>query len=216
MSKNTTLLLIVWNLALSALVAWGLLRSSNPGSDRDAVAADSTALDFPLPTVNRDTGALKESRIAYFRMDSLSKHAELFKAKNAHLEGEVRRLESGLQREQDKARQRYEELRAKDRTYSTQAEIDKDEMEMQERMGQLQKLQADGEERIAGLQNDILVEVSEEVNNYLKAYNAAAGFDFIFSIQGNGQIWVGNEGLNITDELVDGLNARYAAGKTKK
>jgi len=33
-------------------------------------------------------------------------------------------------------------------------------------------------------------------------------------VQGGGQVWVGNEGLDITKELVAGLNARHRARKT--
>lgn len=215
MSKKTTLLFILWNLALSALAAWALLRT--PAAVEDTTpAGDIEEIADAVPVITRDSGALKESRIAYFRMDSLSNHCELFKDKNAQLATTARNLEAKLQREQDAARRRYEELVSKDRTYSTQAELEKDDAEMQERMKQLQDMQADAEERIARLENETLRDVSEEVNDYLKSYNAAAGFDFIFSIQGNGQIWVGNEGLNITDELVAGLNARYRAGKAGK
>lgn len=212
MSRKTTLLLILWNLVLTGLVAWGLLRGPATPAAQDPID-DAGEVAEMAPVITRDTGALKESRIAYFRMDSLSNRCDLFKDKNAQLASTARNLEAKLQREQDAARKRYEELVSKDRTYSTQAELEKDDAEMQERMKQLQDMQADAEERIARLENETLRDVSEEVNDYLKLYNASAGFDFIFSIQGNGQIWVGNEGLNITDELVAGLNARYKAGR---
>ena len=215
MTKKTAFILIGWNLVLSALVAWGLMRT---GSAPELAAADddsTAALDLPPMVIARDTGALKESHIAYFRMDSLSSGCDLFKDKNAHLQTTVRNLEANLQREQDKARKRYEELMAMD-AYSTQADREKNEIEMQDRMKQLQEMQADAEGRISRLENETLSEVAETVNDYLKQYNATAGFDFIFSIQGNGQIWVGNEGLNITDQLVSGLNASYRASKTKK
>lgn len=217
MSKNTTLLLILWNVALSGLIAWLLLgnRPSDTGTTEPVAESTGDVLTDIVPVV-RDTGALKEARIAYFRMDSLRSKFELIQEKDARFEAEMRKLESGLQSEQMKARARYQELMEKDRTYSTQAEMQKDEAELQQLMATLQDKQASGEQRMAKLEAEMLTEISKELDEYLKAYNAAAGFDYIFSIQGNGQIWTGNTGLDITNELVTGLNARYRANKAKK
>ncbi|MBK6832548.1 MAG: OmpH family outer membrane protein [Flavobacteriales bacterium] len=216
MSKNTTILLVVWNALLTALVAWGLLRSPATSSEPLPAADDSTSVFTDIIPVVRDTGALKEARIAYFRMDSLRSKYELIKEKDAHFQAEMRRLENGLQADQAKARQRYQELMEKDHTYSTQAEVAKDEEELQGLMAALQDKQAVGEQRMAKLEAEMLTEISKELDEYLKVYNTAAGFDYIFSIQGSGQIWTGNTGLDVTDEIVSGLNARHRANKGKK
>lgn len=216
MSKNTTIFLVVWNALLTALVAWGLLRTPASGAEPVTVDADdSTNVLTDIIPVVRDTGALKEARIAYFRMDSLRSKYELIKEKDAHFQAEVRKLESGLQSQQARARQRYQELMEKDHTYSTQAEVAKDEEELQGLMADLQDKQAVGEQRMAKLEAEMLTEISKELDEYLKVYNAAAGFDYIFSIQGSGQIWTGNTGLDVTNEIVAGLNARYRAKKGK-
>lgn len=216
MSKNTTLLLIIWNVILTALVVWGFM--ARPGAaDAEAGALIDTV--FTAATVEsavRDSGALKEARIAFFHMDSLRRDYELIKEKDAHFAAEMRKLESGLQGQQARARQRYQELMEKDHTYSTKAEIEKDEAELQGLVGRLQEMQASGEERMQRMEGEMLKEISKELEDFLTAYNASAGFDYILSIQSGGQIWVGNKGLDITDDLVNGLNARYRAGKTKK
>ncbi|MBK8499137.1 MAG: OmpH family outer membrane protein [Flavobacteriales bacterium] len=214
MSKNTTILLVVWNIALTGLAAWGLLGRS---SAKDAVPADEgTAAEVSAPVIVRDTGALKESRLAYFRLDSLMSECALFNDKNAQMQNTVRNLQRKLEAEEAAAQKRYEEIMAND-AYSTQAEREKNQAEMEERFKKLQELQAEGEDKIAEMQANVAREVSQEVDEYLRSYNAQAGFDFIFSIRGDGQIWVGNDGLNITRELVTGLNARYRASKgTKK
>lgn len=216
MSKNTIIALIAWNLVLTALVAWGLLRT--PGSSGASVEplTDSTgAINEPI-VVNLDTAALKEARIAYFHMDSLRAGYELIKEKNGRFNNEIRRLETELQKEQEKAQRRYQELQAKDRTYSTQAEVDQDEREVQQLMAKLQGMQAEGEERMARLENDMLKEISKELEDFLNTYNETAGFDYILSIQSGGQIWVGNKGLDVTADLVNGLNARHRAAKASK
>jgi len=214
MSKNTAILLIVWNLLLTGLLVWGLARPSITAAEP---ATETTETEMAIvPAVTRDTGALKEARIAFFRMDSLRSGYELIQEKDSRFISEGRRLEAGLQAEQERARKRYQELMAKDQTYSTKAEMERDEAELRTLMEKLQGMQADGEERLARMEAEMLKEIAQELDDYLKEYNAAAGYDYILSVQGGGQVWVGNEGLDITDELLAGLNARHRARKASK
>ena len=72
------------------------------------------------------------------------------------------------------------------------------------------------QDRIDELQIKMLSDISMEIEGYLEEYNKSAGFDYIFSIQSGGQIWVGNEGLDITADILNGLNARHSAKKAGK
>ncbi|MCB0769660.1 MAG: OmpH family outer membrane protein, partial [Flavobacteriales bacterium] len=96
------------------------------------------------------------------------------------------------------------------------AEVAQDEAELQGLMAKIQGQQASSEEQLARMEAAMLTEITNELKEYLENYNKSAGFDYIFSVQNGGQIWVGNKDLNITSELVAGLNARYRAGKTGK
>jgi outer membrane protein len=211
--NKPSLLLILWNIVLTVLVGWGLLRQPASAGPEAAAAAPEAPATEP---VMRDTVGLRTGRIAYFHMDSLRARYELIKEKDARFQAEARKLESGLANEQSKARARYQELVQKDRTYSTQAEIEKDDAEVRQLMARLQELQSSGEERMARMEAEMLQEISKELESYLKEYNAVAGLDYIFSIQSGGQIWTGNKGLDITNDLVDGLNARHRSSKSPK
>lgn len=218
MTRNT-ILLLVWNVLLTVLVGWALLRpTSNTASTASTDATDAAEGDVVavVPSVVRDSAALKDARIAYFRMDSLQKRYELIKDKDVSFRSEGRKLESSIQQQLQRAQQRYAELMNKDHTYSTQEELRRDEAEVQQLAMKVQQLQAEGEEQLARLEARILQEISDELKSYLEEYNKTAGFDYIFSVQNGGQIWVGNEQLDITDDLVNGLNARYRAGKKPK
>ncbi len=218
MSKNTTLLLIVWNVVLSALVAYGLVRRPAAGATAETMPVDPTAEQVvPTPMEPRDPGALKEARIAFFYMDSVQKKYELIAEKDRRFRSEGQRLEASLKNEMAKAQARYEELMKKDQTYSTKADVAKDEQELQGLMARIQGQQADSEEQLGRLEAAMLTEITAELKSYLETYNADAGYDYIFSVQNGGQVWVGNKGLDISDDLVAGLNAKYRASKgTKK
>ena len=218
MSKNTSLLLIIWNVILTALVAWGLMRSPAVATATEGESAlEEELADLPPVVIRSDTAALNEARIAYFIMDSVQKDYELIAEKDRRFRSEGQRLEKSLQDEMAKAQARYEQLMKKDHTYSTKAEVAKDEAELQGLMGKIQGQQANSEEQLARMEAAMLTEITNELKDYLEDYNKSAGFDYIFSVQNGGQIWVGNEDLNITHEMVAGLNAKYRASKgTKK
>lgn len=216
MAKNTALLLIVWNLLLSGLVAWGLLRSPAAPEATPAQEADpEDTVGEPTMVSGPDSIALKDARIAFFYMDSLQKKYELIAEKDKRFRSEGQRLEGSLKSEMAKAQARYEELMKKDHTYSTQAEVAKDEQELQGLMARIQGQQAESEEQLARLEAQMLTEITKELKNYLEEYNKTAGYDYIFSVQNGGQVWVGNPGLDITNDLVNGLNARHRASKAK-
>ncbi len=215
MSKNTTLLVIIWNVLLTAAVAWGLMRAPKTSTslvEGDANPADAEQM-IPDNSEPRDPAVLKEAHIAFFYMDSVQKKYELIADKDKRFRSEGQRLESSLQNEMAKAQARYEELMKKDHTYSTQAEVAKDEQELQGLMQRIQGQQARSEEQLAKMEAEMLTEITTELKSHLEIYNKEAGFDYIFSVQNGGQVWVGNKDLDITAELLKGLNAKYRSKK---
>lgn len=216
MSKNISVLLIVWNIVLSILLGWSLSRSAKPMATVDVGSEGSEVATPTMTSVDRDTVALKDARIAFFYMDSVQKKYELIAEKDRRFRSEGQRLEGSLKNEMAKAQARYEELMAKDHTYSTQAEVAKDEQELQQLMARIQGQQANSEEQLARLEAQMLTEITKELRDYMEQYNKTAGFDYIFSVQNGGQVWVGNEGLDISDDLINGLNERYRASKGGK
>ena len=187
MSKNTSLVLIIWNILLTALVGWGLFK--NASQHKPSVADDgdeSTEMVEQEPITPRDPAALKEAHIAFFYMDSVQKKYELIAEKDKRFRTEGQRLESSLQNEMAKAQARYQELMEKDHTYSTQAEVAKDEQELQGLMQRIQGQQARSEEQLAKLEGEMLTEITSELKSHLEMYNKEAGFDYIFSVQNGG------------------------------
>jgi outer membrane protein len=210
---NKNGLLVVWNVVLSLALGWLLFqKNASPASVGDAsVAADTSAI-AAAPAVG-DSNALKDAHIAFFFMDSIQSQFELVQESASRVENEGRRLENSLKGEMQRAKARYTELMGKDHTYSTQAELQADEQELRGLEQRIQQSQADGQEQIDRLQMKMLQEITGEIRDYLEEYNRTAGFDYVFSIQDAGQVWVGNKGLDITAEVVNGLNAKHRLKK---
>lgn len=211
MNKNLSMLLILWNVVLSALLGWSLLRS--PEAATTEPTEQEEALYTPLP-MERDSSALKDARIAYFFMDSVQQRFELVKEQGDRYRNEGRKLEGDLQNEMGKAQKRYQELMAKDQTYSTKTQVMQDEQELQGLVTKIQEMQARSEERLARMEVEMLSSISGEIMDFLAEYNKTAGFDYILSVQSGGQIWVGNKDLDVTQDVINGLNQRHRANKS--
>lgn len=211
MPKNTSLLLIIWNVILTALLGWSLMRKPGQRSN-----VDTANTDVPATTnsaVDRDTAGLKDARIAFFFMDSISDNYDLIKDSGSRLKSVGRNIQNNLDNEMGKAQTKYQELMQKDPTYLTEAERKRDEAELMQLQQRLQQLEMDSKENYARMQSDALQLISTRIEEYLEEYNTQAGYDYIFSVQDGGQVWVGNEGLDITPAVLQGLNAKYAAEK---
>ncbi len=215
---NKNILLIVWNVVLSALLGYVLLRKAPAGAvsteEANAASADTTAA--PVTTMTTDTAALKDAHIAFFLMDSIQNQYALVKESADRVRNEGKRLEGNLSRELQKAQARAQELASKDHTYSTQAELEADQKEFEALQSRIGEMRASSQDRIDEMQVQALREITEEIQKYLEEYNRSAHFDYIFSIQDGGQIWVGNQGLDITADVIKGLNSRHAAKKGAK
>lgn len=98
------------------------------------------------------------------------------------------------------------EQKARSNGYLTEASYNAD-------MQKLQKMQQDAENYLAGLsrntENELAqqqIQLNDSIDNYIKVYNASKGYDAIL-LKAAGLYF--NPALDITNEIVDGLNARY-------
>lgn len=216
MSNKNVLLLVLWNVVLTGVLGWSLLRKPvETGASQSDVEASGPTADTLLvnnlpPT---DTVALKNAPIAFFQMDSIQAQYDLVKESASRVRSEGQRLEGNLAREMEKAENRAKELAAKDHTYSTQSELAADEKEFQGLQERIQELRAKSQEQMDEMQMRALQQITQELQSFLEEYNRTAHFDYIIAVQEGGQVWVGNKGLDITSDVVAGLNARHRAKK---
>lgn len=218
MSKRSLLLLLVfWNILLTAAIVWSLSRSRVPQHllKEKLTQLEGTGDIAQVPMMT-DTTPAPQGKIAYFLMDSVQANYELVKESAEKVRSEGQRMEGNLQREMQKAQARYSALMAKDHTYSTQAELKADQDELEQLSNKIQEMRANSQDRLDEMQTNMLRDITGQIQTFLTEYNKTAKYDYIFSIQDAGQIWVGNEGLDITRSVVSGLNAQHRARKNAK
>jgi outer membrane protein len=195
------------SLALSALalvgviVLFGMQMSGGKGS-----SSKSTT------TTSKTDGSV---RIAYVDIDSLEANYTYLKAKK----------EEFMQRQQSMNAELERSMR--------QFETDKDNFQRKVQAGTIS--QAEGEatmKRLGQMEQSLyarkesmaqtLIKEQDEFNKnlqiklqeFLENYNKEKGYDYILSYSQNGSILYKNTALNVTQDIIDGMNAGSAAGDT--
>ena len=113
--------------------------------------------------------------------------------KGKKLEAEVREFERKIQNNGYASRERAEQ---------EQARLMKQQQELQELQ---QKLAND----LAAENQKNSLELRDSINSFLNEYNKTKGYDLIISNTAFDNLLFGNPAYNITNEIVEGLNARY-------
>ncbi|MDE6859560.1 MAG: OmpH family outer membrane protein [Duncaniella sp.] len=171
--------------------------ATNASSDSAAQAAQS-ADGATSPTLN----------IRYIDGDSLMTHYNLAKDFQEASMRAVSKIEGARQAKANEIQKFAAAIEQKGRSngYLTEASYNAD-------MQKLQKMQQDAENYLAGLsrntENELAqqqLQLNDSIENYIKIYNAKKGYDAIlFKAAG---IYF-NPALDITNDIVEGLNARY-------
>jgi len=206
--QKITLVASIMALALSIFV----LVSRNSG---DAHPADEAETNKPR-IMQRDTSAGSGVRVAYLRGDSLNLGYQFILDQQDELISSSKLSEGKLQRSLQKAEQEYAELM----NYVQSGGATEDEMQIaQQRIMQLQYelqgLEQEEQMRLAKKEQAMQEEIVLRLNSFLERFANENGIDLILNrgISGEGVLY-GNDGFDITKEVLDGLNAEYALEKT--
>lgn len=194
---------------LPCLLALALLASCG-GSDKEKKPAEAPKAP-KAGTENVAAGNLPNYR--YVDGDSvLARYnlamdftEQMIKQQNA-MEGEIKKLDTNIQNQQKVMQDKLQSGQ-----YQTEADMEAD----QKRLAELQK---NAQDKMAQIQEDLLKlteknqkTVTDSINKFIEEYNATRGYDAIFFKAATLYI---NPALDVTDEVIEGLNARY--NKVKK
>lgn len=149
-----------------------------------------------------------EFKIAYFDMDSLQSHYNRFKDAQEQVKTKEDAMNSELQRLDRDNQKKIEAWRQKGNTM-TQAEGEAAQQEYQQMQQTFASRKQALEQELYKNTEDLKTNIRKEIEEYLKDYNKQRKFSYIFAYDAGSFIYSKDSSLNITSELVDGLNAAY-------
>lgn len=192
--KNLSLILSILSLA-GVVIIFGMQSGS---SKRKTAVTTGTVSDMPAGT----------GRIAYVDIDTLEAHYDYLKTKKDEFERRQQRMESELQRSAQQLQQDYMELQQKAQAGTlTQAEGEKAQKRLLQGQQSLETRQQSLAEQLIKERDEFNEEIHNLLDSFLTEYNKDKGYDFILTYTKSGQIMYADKRLNITQDVIDGMNA---------
>ncbi len=155
--------------------------------------------------------------IAFIELDSVIANFDMARDKASELETKTRSSEAELTSKSQAFDRDVRDFQNKVQkglvTRATAAEMEQSLAEQQ------QTLLARRDEIAYNLNEESMVaqrQILDYINQYLAEFNETHGYQYILARQFGGTVLFGDSSLDITEEVIAGLNARYAASAKNK
>ncbi|HNT40982.1 MAG TPA: OmpH family outer membrane protein [Tenuifilaceae bacterium] len=206
MKKSTLIFNIILSLAVVALFILHFTQKS----PRNHVSGS---------TPSEASAALSEGlSVAWVNMDSLLNHYDMYFDMRKELENNSRNLEAQLNSKSKAFEQDAMDFQNKvQKGLVTRSEAQQLQTSLANREQELYKLRDDMQMQLAEEEQVKLRQIHYSITEYLKKYNADKGYHIILSSNFGGPLLYGHPALDITSEVIGGINQEYAANhKTDK
>lgn len=153
------------------------------------------------------SGPVSGARIAYVDLDSLQAHYTFFLKQQAALQQRQQSIEQELNTSAQKLQQEAADFQKKAPTM-TQAEGESAQRSLMQKQQALQNREQMLRQQFLQQQNDFNTQLHQRIDRFLKTYNAQKKYDYILSYSAeSGNILYKNKAYDITNEVIQGLNA---------
>jgi outer membrane protein len=188
--------------------------SSTTCPDKTIAVSDSAAASKPMVLLPKE---IKASKIVFVNTDVINEKFEYVKELTTVAKANQQAFENAYKKKATALQNRYQEIQQKasqgllsdNQTRDAQEELAKGKQELDQLEGKQQQMM----EQIQGDNEKVL----NMVMDYIKEYNKTSRYNYIlaYSRSAMSPVMDANDSLDITNEIVEGLNAQYKAKKGK-
>ena len=191
------------NFAKASLLGMSVLfMSCNGGNKQPANVVGNAA---PAATENG-----KALSLAYVELDSIQSQYQFFIDAKTQMEEKSKRFDKELsrlgKRMQNAAAQFQDKLQKGG--FTSQAQAEGAQKALLSQQGELEQKQAMYAQELAEDQMEFNKALEDSINSFLFEYNAVHNYSMILS-KGNGNIMLADKSMDITADVIEGLNKRY-------
>ena len=199
--KKTTSATFMLIAALTMLLAISCNSSSTGANENDTQKQYDGEIVIPT-----------EGSTVFVRMDSLLNQYDMFMDLRTELEEKVKKAQSDLEVKGRAFERDVTDFQDKvNKGLLTRSESQKRADELTRREQQLREEQQRTSMELEDEQMVLLNRVSQNIDDYIKVYNQEKNYSLILNTSaGNNTVLWGNPGLDITTDVVKGLNEAYA------
>ena len=153
-------------------------------------------------------------KIAYVDIDTLLTNYKLWIELNEEMIRKEENARATLNEKAKNLQAEYEEFERKlnNNAFVTRERAESEQNRILKKNQELEQLQERLSNELAIENNKNNVLFRDSINAFIKDYNKEKGYNVILSRLGDNILYIDHE-MNITQEIIDGLNARYSASK---
>jgi outer membrane protein len=194
--KNLSLILNI--VLLVAVIILYVLHFSPTRTQKSASATDTTAVDL---------------NIAYINSDSVLKHYDYLKVNRDQLEAKTKKMDSDYR---NRAVGLQNEITAYQRNVSsmTLGQARAAEEDLGKKQQNLQLYQQSLQQQLMQEEAKLNKELYDRITKFLKGYGQEKGLQVVLKYDPTSDVLYGGESLDITQDVIAGLNKMYEEEKT--
>jgi outer membrane protein len=206
------------NLAVTAalLILCGVL-SYKVFTNHQPSAAELSPAPRAAAFANGDS--VRAPVIAYVNGDSIMMHYEAFKVMEQNIKNSYKTSSERVEKEMAEAQKQYNELvewASKQGDKLSKEDAEAAQQSLMELEAKIQRLKAEEEDKLLRKENELNNTLMKDIREYLERYSAQHGIDMVMNYMEVQQtVLYGNGDFDITQSVIEGLNAEYALKKSQ-
>lgn len=191
---------------LALLVSASMVACNNQGTTATTASNDSTSTGKVLTTES----------IVYVNSDSLLSNYEYFKDVRARFEEKAKKAQADLQSKGTAFQREVADYQKNAGTMTAEQRANTEER-LARKQEELGRLNQNASSSLAQEEMEENAKLYNKVSDYLKKHSKEKGYTFVLTYStSNPAVLYADEALEITKEVVEGLNAEYAKEKEEK
>ena len=201
--KNTSLFISIAALLISAGAAVYVIDGKNSAKTEteavEAVAQKGAVVWFNMDTIIQD-------------YDMANDLKSVVETKVQSINNEVNKRGSRLEKDINAFQEKI------DKGLLTRSVAEVQSQKLQQRQAEFQQYAAQKQQEIAEEQQVMMNQIADAINTFVQAFNAEREYAMIIATQGDilsAPVVAGDPDLDVTQEILDGLNAAYVKEKAK-
>lgn len=159
-----------------------------------------------------------ELKIAYVEIDSLLTKYRFWNDLNEMMIQKEENIRTTLNEKAKELEQEMREFQRKleNNGFASRERAEQENLRIAQKQRDLQQLQEKLANELQTENQKNSLQLRDSINSFLKIYNKDKGYSLIFSNTGFDNLLYANKAFNITEEIVEGLNARYTPSAAVK
>ncbi len=168
--------------------------------------------DTVSPIIKVSTKLSGNINAVYINIDTLLSKYNYIKEAKIKLETEQKLKQGQLEREYGKLQNEVEEFKQIAQRLSQEAGQSR-QQELAAKEQNLMALRENLSNELIKKEQDMTLELQKKISNYLKRYKSQLPFNYVLSYGSSGSVLFANDSLDITKQVIDGLNKEYKTVK---